>query len=115
MSKQTDSAPDTSLQADGHQGGHYPPDDSELTLRRFYDSASVMMGTVELVGDDILHISDNRASAAAFGHTAEAMRGRTARALGVPETYVPMWVDAYRKSLESSEPVRFDYDHEGMG
>ena len=100
---------------DGHQDGHRAPDDSELTLRRFYDSASVMMGTVELVGEDILHISDNRASAEAFGHTAEAMRGRTARALGVPETYIPMWVDAYRRSLDSDGPVRFDYEHEGMG
>ena len=91
------------------------PDDSELTLRRFYDTASVMMGTVELVGDDILHVSDNRAAAAAFGNTPEAMQGRTARELGVPEAYTRMWVEAYRRSVDSDEPVRFDYHHEGMG
>ena len=111
MGKQPDTAPDPRPQADGH----HLPDDSELTLRRFYDSASVMMGTVELVGDDILHISDNRAAAGAFGNTPEAMRGRTARAHGVSETYVAMWVDAYRRSIASDEPVRFDYLHEGMG
>lgn len=36
---------------------------SECTLRNFFDSASMMMGTVELRYDDIRHISDNAASA----------------------------------------------------
>ena len=85
------------------------------TLRRFYDSASVMMGTVELRGDDILHVSDNQATATFFDTTPEAMRGRTARAMGVPEAYLPMWLDAYRKSVHSDGPVRFEYEHEGKG
>ena len=91
------------------------PDDPGETLRRFYDSASVMMGTVELLGDDILHVSDNQATASAFGTTPERMQGRTARALGVPEPYLSKWLEAYRASVGSDEPVRFEYEHQGMG
>ncbi len=74
-----------------------------------------MMGTVELDGDDIIHISDNNASATFFGTTSEAMRGRSARELGVPEAYIRIWLEAYRRSVTSDGPVRFDYQHEGKG
>ena len=74
------------LRADGgvHAGAERPrvPDDEpEKTLRRFYDSASVMMGTVELRAEDTLHVSDNLAAATFFGTTPEAMQGRMARAV----------------------------------
>ena len=74
-----------------------------------------MMGTVELSGDDIVHVSDNQASAAFFGMTTAAMQGRTARAMGVPETFLTMWLGAYRKSVTSDGPVRFDYEHGDKG
>ena len=85
------------------------------TLRSFYDSATVMMGTVEVTAGDILHVSDNRATATFFGTTPSAMQGKTARELGVPEAYIQMWLEAYRACRDSGEPVRFVYQHEGMG
>ena len=85
------------------------------TLRSFYDSATVMMGIVEVTNDDILHVSDNRATASFFSTTPQAMQGRTARALGVPEAYVQMWLEAYKACRDSGEPVRFIYQHEGKG
>lgn len=88
---------------------------SDEVLRRFYDTASVLMGTVELTQDDILHVSDNQATATFFGATPEAMQGCTARELGVPEPHITMWLDAYRASVSSAEPVRFDYQHEDKG
>ena len=89
--------------------------EADETLNRFYDSASVMMGTVELRGDDIIHVSDNRASAAFFGMTPAAMAGKTARALGVPETFHQLWLEAYRQSVTLEGPVRFDYEHGDKG
>ena len=89
--------------------------DKDDTLRSFFESATVMMGTVEITDDDILHVSDNRATASAFGTTPDAMQGKTARELGVSERYIAMWLGAYRACLDSNEPVRFDYEHEGMG
>lgn len=85
------------------------------TLRGFYNAATLLMGTVKLSGDDIIHVSDNRATAAFFATTAEAMQGRSAKALGVPEHYRKLWLEAYRASLRSGEPVRFDYYHESKG
>ena len=87
--------------------------DSEIdTLRGFYNGATLLMGTVKLSGDDIVHVSDNRATAAFFGTTPAAMQGKSAQALGVPEHYLNLWLEAYRTSLRSGEPVRFDYFHE---
>ena len=89
--------------------------DKDDTLRSFFDSATVMIGIVEIREDDILHLSDSKATAIFFGTTQEAMQGRTARELGVPERYLAMWLGAYRASLNSKESVRFDYHHEGKG
>lgn len=74
-----------------------------------------MMGTVEIRQDDIVHVSDNRATARFFGTRPQAMRGRSARELGVPEAYTEMWLRAYRVSVTSDGPVRFDYYHEDKG
>ena len=89
--------------------------DKDDTLRSFYDSATVMMGTVEIKGDDILHVSDNQATATFFATTPQAMQGKTARELGVSELLIRMWLKAYRASVDSGKPVRFDYEHEGKG
>ena len=43
--------------------------DSEAILRSFFDSAGGMRGIVDLVGDDILHISDNSVAAIFYGQT----------------------------------------------
>ncbi|MHC5543441.1 PAS domain S-box protein, partial [Singulisphaera rosea] len=58
---------------------------SESTIRSLFDSSPQMMGVVELRGNDILHVSDNAATAAFFGIEADEMRGRLASALGMPE------------------------------
>ncbi len=73
------------------------------------------MGTVELSADDILHVSDNKAAALFFDTTPEAMQGKTAKAVGVPEEYIKLWLVAYRASVTSPEPIRFDYEHAGKG
>ena len=43
------------------------------------------------------------------------MRGKSTRALGVPEHYRKLWLEAYRTSLRSGESVGFDYYHEPKG
>ena len=89
--------------------------DKDDTLRSFFESATVMMGTVEITDDDILHVSDNRATATALRHYPGCHAGQDGAELGVSERYIAMWLGAYRACLDSNEPVRFDYEHEGMG
>ncbi|WOD39012.1 PAS domain S-box protein [Nodosilinea sp. E11] len=80
-------------------------------LRSFYDSSPLMMGVVELSVHDILHISDNQATAAFFNTTVEALEGQWASNLGVPPDYIQVWVTHYRQSQATGQPVQFDYAH----
>lgn len=82
----------------------------DLTLQRFFESAPLMMGVVRVLPNDIEHLSDNHATAAFFGTTAEAMRGQTARGLGAPSAIVDLWLRRYRQCLETRMPVHFEYD-----
>lgn len=85
---------------------------AEQTLHSFFDSAGVMMGIVELGDDDIRHIADNAVSAAFFGTTVEAIRGRWASTMGVPPATLQRWLQAYRETERLGRPVQFDYVHE---
>ncbi|MBD1940234.1 PAS domain S-box protein [Microcoleus sp. FACHB-68] len=85
--------------------------ESESTLRSFFDSATMMMGIVELRDDDILHISDNAATAEFFGLTSETMRNRLATEMGASKEYVRLWISYYRQSQHNGCPVRFEYTH----
>lgn len=84
---------------------------SESTLRTFFESDVVMMGIVELTNDgDIVHVSDNNRTAAFFGTTAEAMRGKRASELGAPPDVIARWRQAYLDSQRTGRPVRFEYE-----
>ncbi|WP_315791524.1 PAS domain S-box protein [Fischerella sp. JS2] len=85
---------------------------SESTLRSFFDSAPMMMGVVEIQGNDILHISDNATSAKFFGLTPEAMQNRFATELGAPQESVNEWINYYREAEYTKLPVSFEYVHD---
>ncbi|MCA1993017.1 MAG: PAS domain S-box protein, partial [Coleofasciculus sp. S288] len=85
---------------------------SESTLRSFFDSAPMMMGIVKLLDDDILHISDNAATAKLFGLTPETMQNKRASEMGVPQAFLRMWIERYREAERTQSPVRFEYIHE---
>ncbi|WP_293098688.1 PAS domain S-box protein [Moorena sp. SIOASIH] len=85
--------------------------ESESTLRSFFNSSALLMGVVELVDDDILHISDNNSTANFFGTTPEAMQNRLASELGAPKTHIRRWITHYRESQQSNQPISFEYDH----
>ncbi|GAB4368859.1 MAG: hypothetical protein Kow00121_08280 [Elainellaceae cyanobacterium] len=85
---------------------------SEAILRSFFESAPMMMGVVELLEDDILHISDNSVAASFFGLTPDAMQGHRASELGAPQSYIREWIDRYRQAERTQRPMRFEYSHE---
>ena len=88
--------------------------ESEVTLQSFFDSASLMMGVVKVLADDIVHLSDNRATAEFFGTTPDAIRGRTARQLGVLPDILDLWVKRYHRCIANGTPVQFEYEHGGV-
>ncbi len=85
--------------------------EKESTLRNFFHSSPLMMGIVELVDDDILHIADNQATAEFFGITPEAMSNRLTSSLGVPPAQVRRWIQHYHESQKTGSPVHFEDPH----
>lgn len=85
---------------------------SESTLRSFFNSASIMMGIVELRENDVLHISDNAATSQLFGITPELMQNRLSSEMGVPELYRKQWINYYREAEQTHRPVQFEYAFE---
>ncbi|WP_313943327.1 PAS domain S-box protein [Calothrix anomala] len=85
---------------------------SEATLRSFFDSAPMLMGVVEVLDNDILHISDNATAAKFYGMTPATMQNRRASDMGAPQDYINQWIENYRAAERSHAPVRFEYAHE---
>ncbi len=84
---------------------------SESILRSFYDSAAMMMGIVEVLDNDLLHISDNAATGKFFGCPPQSMQNRLASELGAAPEHLREWIDHYRESERTGSPVRFEYLH----
>ncbi|MEH1941787.1 MAG: PAS domain S-box protein [Nostoc sp.] len=85
---------------------------SESTLGTFFNTSPMMMGITELVDNDILHISDNPATAKFFGLTPEAMQNRLAREIGATDKYVSQWIHHYRQAERTQSPVKFEYSED---
>ncbi|WP_449419180.1 PAS domain S-box protein [Phormidium nigroviride] len=85
---------------------------SESTLRSFFNSGAMPMGIVELHNGDILHISDNWAAAQFFESTPEAMQNQFASTLGSPPTTIEQWTTYYQQSQQIQAPVRFEHFYE---
>lgn len=85
---------------------------SESTLSSFFDSAPMMMGIVELVDDEILHISDNAATAKFFGVTPAQMQNYLANNISLSPKYVQDWIHYYRQAQRTQSPINFEYPHD---
>ncbi|MGE5659876.1 MAG: PAS domain S-box protein [Actinomycetota bacterium] len=85
--------------------------ESEAILRSFYNNAPVMMGVVEVVDQDILHLSDNKASANFFGTNPKAMQNKFASELGFVPEVLQKWLRHYRECEDTGSPISFEYLH----
>ena len=85
---------------------------SESTVRSLFDSSPLMMGVVEVHGNDILHLSDNAATAAFLGRPPEEIKGRYASEMGSTEAMRFFWIEHFRACSEIGQPVRFEYLHQ---
>lgn len=85
--------------------------ESQASLQSFYDSAPMMMGVVEILEDDILHLSDNKTTERFMGVASGTTVGRTASELGMPQEQIQEWLRHYRECGRAQSPVRFEYHH----
>ncbi|NEO25880.1 MAG: PAS domain S-box protein, partial [Kamptonema sp. SIO4C4] len=85
---------------------------SESTLSSFYNSTSLMMGVIELVDNDLRHISDNAVSSEFFRLSSVTMHNQLASEMGVPEDIRRYWIDHCQESRQQGAPVQFEYAYE---
>ncbi|MFB2938700.1 diguanylate cyclase [Aerosakkonemataceae cyanobacterium BLCC-F154] len=83
--------------------------EDELILRSFYHSAPMMMGIIEIVDDNILHISDNAATAEFFGTTPEAMQNQLASDVSISSQHINTWIQHCYESEKTGNPACFEY------
>ncbi|MBD2312906.1 PAS domain S-box protein [Desertifilum sp. FACHB-1129] len=82
--------------------------EQESTLRSFFNSASMMMGIVEIVEGDLIYCSSNSTAAAFFGLTPETMQNRRASELS-SSSHVQRWIGHCWEAQRTALPVRFEY------
>ncbi|HEX4145668.1 MAG TPA: PAS domain S-box protein [Pirellulales bacterium] len=85
------------------------------TLESFYNTTPLMMGVVEVLEDDILHVTDNKATGSFFGVSIDSLKNRLASENGVPRAIIQDWIGHYRESDRTNCPVRFEYFHPRAG
>lgn len=83
----------------------------EEILRSFYNSSPMMMGVVELFETDILHLSDNAATAKFMGKNQEDIQDKLASELGINFEHIQTWINYYRESQRLGKPIQFEYEH----
>ena len=88
---------------------------SEATLRSFFDSATIMMGIVELIDDDILHIADNAVTKRFLDIPGDTFYPYRASAGGVPPEHIHLWRAQYVACAHCGTPVIFEYTHTTTG
>lgn len=84
--------------------------DDESILRSFYHSAPMMMGIIQVLNDNILHISDNPAAAEFFGITPEAMQNQFASDFSISSKHINTWINHCYESEKTGDPVYFEYE-----
>jgi PAS domain S-box-containing protein len=89
--------------------------ETDAILRSFYDTVPVMMGVVEVTGDDIRQLTCNTAACHFFGVAAGSLAGRSAREMGASPEYLAHWIAHYQESERTGQPVRFEYQHPTPG
>ena len=84
--------------------------ESESTLRSFYDSAPMMMGIIELIDqEDFRHISANDIAAAFFGLISKTIQGKRASELGVSKEIRHRLITACLQSENTFQPISFEF------
>jgi PAS domain S-box-containing protein len=83
--------------------------ESESTLRSFFDTAPFMMGIVEALPEDLVHLSANAASARFLKTSQDAVRGRKSSELGVAPSVISQWLDQIREARRRQGPVEAEF------
>jgi PAS domain S-box-containing protein len=89
-------------------------DESESTLRAFYEGSTLMMLLVERADNQLRIVSCNPAFASAFGKTAHELKGVLASEFVRREAYISLWTQHCEEVERARKTLRFEW-HFGEG
>ena len=84
--------------------------ESEATLRGFFNSNGIQMSVIELDADDFIFVMPNKQIADYFELSQEKMCGKSAREIGLSEEFIRHWVEVFRYFLANRETLTFEYE-----
>ena len=84
---------------------------TELALFSFFESAPLMMGIVDVEGDELRHVADNKRAIEFFGMRPGETCGKLAGDLGVRTEFINLWLSHYLAAKRTRKPVKFEYRH----
>ncbi len=82
--------------------------ENEALLRSFFDSPGSMRGIVDVIDNDVLYISYNSAMAAFYSLAPEAMCGKLASQINVPQKVLQLWLDRFEESRCTNQAITFE-------
>lgn len=89
--------------------------DWELIFEKLFEVSPFLMGIVKLKEGTIVHLLDNQATCDFFQKKRSAAAGSKAEDMGAAQEYIELWKTNYLKSLQSKQPVSFEYLHRIFG
>jgi PAS fold len=78
-------------------------------LHLLFTECPLCVGVMELQGDDVRHLAVNPATAARMGLSVEAIRGKTARELGIPAEASAAWARLAALALRRGAPASAEW------
>jgi len=78
-------------------------------FKSFYDYSPLPMGVVMAYPEDMLNLECNRAGAKFFGRSIKEVKNQFSVAMGAPKECVNNWLKHYRQSVQTGQPVSFEY------
>ncbi len=86
--------------------------DSASGLESFFEFTPLMIGILDVEGDDLRHVRVNDTAARNLGTTPAAMRGRLASEIGLPNDLIASGLASCRSSRQTGAPEQFEYEGE---
>lgn len=83
--------------------------ESQAIINSFYKSAPMMMGVVEIQGNDIIHHSVNQATAGFWKLPLRAIIGKKASEIGAISKHIDRWIKLYQDCEKKNKPCTFEY------
>lgn len=81
----------------------------ELNFREFFESPGILRAICKVIGDEIVFFMVNKELARFFNRSHEEFEGKSFKDLGISDYIKEIWLENFRKSKETGEPVTFEY------